>query len=76
MRRLVVTPGVERWRQNRTALAGVLLKNPDVVSWWAGEGARRRIEDKGFAKELNRLDRMLAAKVDNPRRKGKRDRTF
>ena len=69
-RRLVVTLGIEGWRQNRTALAGVLLKNADVVSWWAGEGARRRIEDEGFAKELNRLDRKLAAKVNDPQRKG------
>jgi len=69
-RRLVVTLGIERWRQNRTALAGVLLKNADVVSWWAGEGARRRIEDEGFAKELNRLDRKLAAKVNDRRSKG------
>ena len=38
MRRLVVTLGVERWRQRGTALAEVLQKNADVVSWWVGEG--------------------------------------
>ena len=69
-RRLVVTLGVERWRQNRAGLAEVLSKNPDVVSWWAGEGARKRIEDEGFANELNRLDEMLVAKVDESLRKG------
>ncbi len=37
IRRLIVTLGVERWRQNRTELARVLHKNPDVLSWWAGE---------------------------------------
>ena len=31
-RRLVVTLGVERWRQKGTQLAKVLNKNPDVVS--------------------------------------------
>jgi len=51
------------------------LKNPDVVSWWAGEGARRRIEDEGFAKELNRLDRKPAAKVNDRGSKGKGDQT-
>jgi hypothetical protein len=40
--RLVVTLGVERWRQKGTELAAVLKKNSDVVSFWAGEGARRR----------------------------------
>jgi REP element-mobilizing transposase RayT len=61
MRRLVVTLGVERWRQRGTALAEVLNKNPDVVSWWVGEGVRRRVEDDDFANELDRLDEMLAA---------------
>jgi len=60
-RRLVVTLGVERWRQNRTALAVVLNKNPDVVSWWAGEGARRKLEDEDFAAELERIDEELSA---------------
>jgi putative transposase len=33
VRRLIVTLGVERWRQKRTELANVLKKNPDVISW-------------------------------------------
>ena len=59
-RRLVVTLGVERWRQCGTDLAVVLAKNPDVVSWWVGEGARLRSEDDRFADELDSLDRQLA----------------
>ncbi|MCD4747930.1 MAG: hypothetical protein K8R59_01040 [Thermoanaerobaculales bacterium] len=37
------------------ALAEVLNKNPDVVSWWVGENIRRRLDDRGFAAELDRL---------------------
>jgi hypothetical protein len=59
-RRLVVTLGVERWCKNRTALAVVLNKNPDVVSWWAGEGVRRKLEDEDFAAELDRVDEELS----------------
>ena len=59
-RRLVVTLGVERWRQKGTELAAVLKKNSDVVSWWVGEGIRRRLEDEEFAGELDRLDRELS----------------
>jgi len=61
MRRLLVTLGVERWRQRGTELAKVLNKNPDVVSWWVGEGIRLRLEDEDFAKEYDRLDRRLAS---------------
>jgi putative transposase len=62
-RKTIVTLGVERWRQSRVGLARVLQKNPDMVSWWAGEGAKRRISDPNFAAELNRLDEALAAKA-------------
>ena len=61
MRRAVGALGVERWRQKGTALAEVLNKNPDVVSWWVGEGIRRRLDDRGFAAELNGLDARLSA---------------
>ena len=61
MRRLVVTLGVERWGQKGTALAKVLNKNPDVVSWWVGEGIRRRLDDGEFAAELDGLDAQLSA---------------
>jgi hypothetical protein len=63
VRRLIAALGVERWRQNRTALARVLQKNPDVVSWWAGEGAQRRIDDPQFAAELDRVDKDVARKA-------------
>ena len=67
-RRLVVTLGVERWRQKGTALASVLNKNTDVVSWWVGEGIRRRLEDEQFATELDRLDKNLSASLTRNRR--------
>ena len=69
MRRLVVTLGVERWRQKGTALAEVLNKNPDVVSWWIGEGVRRRLNDRGFAAKLDGLDAQLSAALIQARRR-------
>jgi len=63
VRRLIVTLGIERWRQNRTELAKALRKNPDVVSWWAGEGASLRMEDPEFADQLDRMDQELARKT-------------
>jgi hypothetical protein len=63
-RRLMVTLGVERWRQGRKGLAEVMQKNPDVVSWWAGEGAKARVNDPAYAEELDRLDEALAAKAE------------
>jgi hypothetical protein len=62
-RRLIVTLGAERWRQNRTELGKVMNKNPDVVSWWVGEGTRRRMEDGDFAARIDALDRELSAKL-------------
>jgi len=35
-------------------------ENPDVVSWWVGQGARRRLEDREYAQRLDDLDRALA----------------
>jgi REP element-mobilizing transposase RayT len=62
-RKIIVTLGVERWRQSRIGLARSLRKNPDMVSWWAGQGAKKRVEDSEYAAELDRLDRVLAAKA-------------
>ncbi len=62
--RLVVTLGAERWSQRTTELAGVLGRNPEVVSWWIGEGVRRRLAEQGFAARLDELDRALAESVD------------
>ena len=67
-RRLVATLGVERWRQKGKELAAVLNKNPDVVSWWVGEGIRRRLEDEEFAAELDRLDRELSTPLTRNKR--------
>lgn len=58
-RKLIATLGAERWRQSRKALAEALDKNPDVVSWWVGEGARLRSEDPSFAARLEDLDDAL-----------------
>jgi len=62
-RKMMATLGIERWRQSRTGLARVLQKNPDVVSWWAGEGAKSRINDPEYAVELDRLDMGVAARA-------------
>jgi REP element-mobilizing transposase RayT len=62
-RKVVATLGVERWSQRRTALAAALNKNPDVVSFWAGKGARRRQEDPGYAARLDELDERLSASL-------------
>lgn len=63
VRRLVVTLGVERWRQNRTRMARVLQKNPDVLSWWASEGAALRQEDPEFASTLESADEELSRRA-------------
>jgi hypothetical protein len=62
-RKTIVTLGVERWRQGRAGLARVMQKNPDMVSWWAGEGAKSRISDPEYAAKLDRLDKALASRV-------------
>jgi REP element-mobilizing transposase RayT len=62
-RKLIVTLGVERWRLGRTGLARVLQKNPDVVSWWAGEGTKSRISDAEYAAELDNVDQGVAARA-------------
>jgi hypothetical protein len=38
----------------------MLGKNPDVVSYWVGQGVRRRLDDPNFARRLDALDRELA----------------
>lgn len=59
-RKVISVLGIERWEQNRTEIARVLAKNPDVVSYWAGEGARRRRADPAYAEMLDKLDARLA----------------
>ena len=58
-RRIIATLGVERWGQKGKDLAGVLHKNPDVVSQWVGQGVRRRLEDPEFSRRLDQLDQQL-----------------
>ena len=59
LRRLAAALGVERWRQRCKDLAAVLEKNPDVVSYWVGEGVRKRRDNPAFAKRYDRVDEML-----------------
>jgi REP element-mobilizing transposase RayT len=63
LRRIVATLGMERWSQRGTELAATLGKNPDVVSWWAGQGVRRRLEDADFARRIDDLDAALAERA-------------
>jgi putative transposase len=55
-RKVISVLGIERWEQSRTEIARVLSKNPDVVSYWAGEGAKRRRADPEYAEMLDELD--------------------
>jgi putative transposase len=70
LRRLIATLGVERWGQRGADLARVLGKNPDVVSWWVGEGVRRRMDDEGFARDLDDLDTGLSAHIVSQEEEG------
>ncbi len=70
LRRLIAALGVERWGQRCKDLAGILGKNPDVVSYWVVEGARRRLDISAFAERLDELDEGL----DNAMRLGRRKR--
>ena len=76
VRQKIVTLGVERWRQNRTALARVLRKNPDMVSWWAGRGAEHRLDDPGYAAERDQLDEALASRAAKMTRDERLGETF
>ena len=67
-RKVVATLGVERWSQRRAALAAVLNKNPDVVSFGVGEGAPRRQEEPEWAARLDELDERLSAALTQPER--------
>jgi len=63
-RRLIAALRAERWGQSRRDLAPVMNKNPDVVSWWVGEGSLRRVDDLSFAGRLDGLDNKLAKSPD------------
>jgi hypothetical protein len=67
LRRVVATVGVEPWEQKGRRLAEVLNKNPDVVSWWVGEGVRRRLDDPSFADWLDELDERMVQETARPK---------
>mgnify|MGYP001554346627 CR=1 FL=1 len=46
---LLVTLGVERWRQSPRELGRLLGRRADVVSRWVSWGADRRRHDRAFA---------------------------
>ncbi|RLE20599.1 MAG: hypothetical protein DRJ50_10495 [Actinobacteria bacterium] len=73
--RLVAALGVERWRQRCKDLAGVLGKNPDVVSYWVVEGVRRRSNDPVFAERFDDYDEKLenATRLEGGRRQAEPD---
>ncbi len=41
-------------------LAAFLGKHPDAVSYWVGQGVRRRLEDSNYARRLDALHQKLA----------------
>jgi len=47
-------------------LAAVLCKRADVVSYSERGGVKRRLEDRGFERRLDELDRLLAAELSMP----------
>jgi len=71
-RRIIATLGVERWGQSGRELAEVLNKNSDVVSWWVGEGVRRRIGEPSFSELLDELDERLDRETRKARTKRRR----
>ena len=56
IRELIGLVGVERYGVKVKDLAASLLKSEDGVSLWVRRGARRRLEDSGFAKDAETLD--------------------
>jgi len=63
-RELVGGLAIERWGVGVKALADALGKSRDGVSLWVRRAARRRSEDEGFARRLDKLDRRLAASFE------------
>ncbi|MEJ2188674.1 MAG: transposase, partial [Acidobacteriota bacterium] len=59
VRELIGLLGVERYGVKVKALAASLGKSEDGVSLWVRRGARRRLENKGFAEDAEALDAAL-----------------
>jgi hypothetical protein len=70
LRILVVTVGIERWRQQAGALAMALHKHPDGVSRWVNRGARLSAVDPDFAKDQAELDEELSRRSIERLRRG------
>jgi len=62
---LLVTVGVERWRQSPRELGKALERRADVISRWVRWGAERRGSDLEFAETYDELDRQLSSLEDN-----------
>ena len=62
---LLVTVGVERWRQSPRELGKALGRRADVISRWVRWGAERRGSDLEFAETYDELDRQLSSLEDN-----------
>jgi hypothetical protein len=58
---LFTAVGVERWGQRAGQLAWLLNKHPVAVSRSVKEAARRRMEDRAFGEETNKVDQALSA---------------
>jgi hypothetical protein len=58
---LITAVGVERWGQRAGQLAWLLNKHPVAVSRSVKEAARRRMEDRAFGEETNKVDQALSA---------------
>ena len=58
-RRLLLALGRERWSQKANQLGAALGKKADTISYLAREGIRQRLEDEGFARRYEALDRAM-----------------
>ena len=63
-----MTLGRERWGQNINELAAALQKSAAVVTYFIGEGVKRRLEDESFASRFENLDAELVEYFNTDRR--------
>jgi putative transposase len=59
-REALAVVGVERYGLRVKDFAHALGKHPVTATTWVMRGTARRREDRGFAKQMDRLDRLLA----------------
>ena len=60
VRRLIVTPGRERWARSTKNLASARQKSSDTVTFIQREGVRQRLENEKFLRRYENLDEELA----------------